>query len=73
VSKLDSRYQCPRCSQSYVENDGRFCLKFSRKLSEEEQKEADFIFHRRGFCLTRECKWVYRGWNWNCAGFKEEK
>jgi hypothetical protein len=20
--------------------------------------------------ITSECKWVYRGWNWKCVGFR---
>jgi hypothetical protein len=41
----------------------------------EELKTADFAFIRPadGFWYTRECKFVYRTWNWNCAGFRKQE
>lgn len=73
----DPRYQCPRCARYYVEErgdkKGRFCPRFTVKLTEEEIEKADFVSDWFGMPLTRECKWVYRGWkrfNYDCPGFK---
>lgn len=72
MPKSDPRYQCPHCRRSYIENKGRFCLKFTAKLNKTERKKAQFVFYLGGVSLTRECKYVYRGWNWNCVGFKKK-
>ena len=70
----DKRYQCPRCKRSYTDEidgkKGRFCTRFSAKLNDEEAKEANFVENWFGIIITRECKWVYRGWDWKCAGFR---
>lgn len=76
MSNPNPRYQCPRCSQSYIVDKGLFCLKFSAELasmSEEEREKVKFIYYHFGHELTRECRIVYQGWGWNCAGFREKE
>lgn len=72
---LDPRYQCPRCSKSNVDKkkNARFCSKFSKMLTEEEREKERFVTRHFMFYVTYECKSVYRGWNWNCAGFRNKK
>jgi len=70
----DSRYQCPHCSRSSVDRKrgGRFCSQFTAMLSEEERKEAKFARFWFGLWITNECRRVFRGWNWKCAGFRKQ-
>lgn len=69
------RYQCPRCSQSRIneEKTARFCGQFRAILDEEERKKAQFIERQSIFYLTRECKFVYLRWAKNCAGFRKKE